>query len=73
MLDDLINNYQALSVKALNYFLQNHEMKTVLEKFIFKIQQSEMKYSDINPVLLNKSIVRKIYDLSRGLKRTLLK
>jgi hypothetical protein len=73
MLDDLINNYRALSVKALNYFLQNHEMKTVLEKFIFKIQQSEMKYSDINPVLLNKSLVRKIYDLSGGLKRTLLK
>jgi hypothetical protein len=73
MIDDLLNNYQALSAKALDYFLQNHEMKNVLEKFIFKIKQSEMKFSDINPALLNKSIVRKTYDILRGLKRTHLK
>jgi hypothetical protein len=70
MIDDLLNSYQALSLKALDYFLQNHEMKNVLEKFIFKIKQSEMKFCDINPSLLNKSIVRKTYDIYRGLKRT---
>jgi hypothetical protein len=73
MIDDLLNNYQALSEKALDYFLQNHEMKNVLGKFIFKIKQSEMKFSDINPSLLNKSLLRKTYDILRGLKRTHLK
>lgn len=73
MIDDLLNNYQALSAKALDYFLQNHEMKNVLEKFIFKIKQSEMKFTDINPALINKSIVRKTYDILRALKRTHLK
>ncbi len=70
MLDDLHNNYQALSKKALEYFLKNHEMKIVLDKFILKVKETEMKFSDINPALLNKSIVRKTYDILRGLKRT---
>ena len=70
MIDDLFNNYQALSAKALDYFLQNHEMKNALNKFIFKIKQSEMKFSDINPSLLYKSKVRKTYDILVGLKRT---
>lgn len=73
MLDDLHNNYQALSTKALEYFLKNHEMKIVLDKFILKVKETEMKFSDINPALLNKSIVRKTYDILRGLKRTHLK
>jgi hypothetical protein len=70
MLNDLHSNYQALSTKALEYFLKNHEMKIVLDKFVLKVKQTEMKFSDINPVLLNKSLVRKIYDILRGLKRT---
>lgn len=64
--DDLINNYNNLSFNALNYFMQNHEMKTVLEKFIFKINQSEMIFSDIDPVILNKSIIRKTHDILKG-------
>jgi hypothetical protein len=73
MLDDLQNNYQALSTKALDYFLKNHEMKIVLDQFISKVRETEMKFCDIKPALLNKSIVRKIYDMLRGLKRTHLK
>ncbi len=73
MLNDLHSNYQALSTKALEYFLQNHEMKIVLDKFILKVKETEMKFSDINPALLNKSLVRKTYDILRGLKRTHLK
>jgi hypothetical protein len=70
MLNDLHSNYQALSTKALEYFLKNHEMKIVLDKFVLKVKETEMKFSDINPVLLNKSLIRKIYDILRGLKRT---
>jgi hypothetical protein len=73
MLNDLHSNYQVLSTKALEYFLENHEMKIVLDKFILKVKETEMKFSDINPALLNKSLVRKTYDLLRGLKRTHLK
>lgn len=73
MLNDLHSNYQALSTKALEYFLKNHEMKIVLDKFILKVNETEMKFSDINPALLNKSIVRKTYDILRGLKRINLK
>ncbi len=73
MLNDLHSNYQALSTKALEYFLKNHEMKILLDKFILKVNETEMKFSDINPALLNKSIVRRIYDILRGLKRTHLK
>ena len=73
MLDDLHNNYQALSTKALEHFLKNHEMKIVLEQFILKVKETEMKFSDIKPALLNKSVARKTYDILRGLKRTHLK
>ena len=70
MLNDLHSNYQTLSTKALEYFLKNHEMKIVLDKFVLKVKETGMKFSDINPVLLNKSLIRKIYDILRGLKRT---
>jgi hypothetical protein len=73
MLDDLMNNYHTLTLNSLNYFLKNHEMKTVLEKFLFKIKQSEMTFSDINPAIVNKSIARKTYDFFIGLKRNLTK
>jgi hypothetical protein len=73
MLNDVHSNYQVLSTKALEYFLKNHEMKIVLDKFILKVKETEMKFSDINPVLLKKSLVRKIYDILRYLKRTQLK
>lgn len=72
MLNDLHSNYQELSTKALEYFLKNHEMKIVLDKFILKVKETEMKFSDINPALLNKSLLRKTYDILRGLKRTYL-
>lgn len=70
MLHNLHNNYQELSTKALDYFLKNHEMKIVLNKFISKVQESEMKFCDINPALLNKSLIRKTYDMLRVVKRT---
>lgn len=70
MLNDLYNNYQLLSTKALEYFLRNHEMKIVLDKFILKVKETEMKFSDINPAILNKSVVRKLYVILRGLKKT---
>jgi hypothetical protein len=69
ILYDLLNNYKETSIKSLEYFSQNHEMKGVLENFISKINECEMKFSDINPSLLNKSVVRKIYDKMRGIKR----
>lgn len=66
---DLLNNYKETSIKSLEYFRQNHEMKRVLENFICKINECDMKFSDINPSLLNKSVLRKIYDQLRGIKR----
>jgi hypothetical protein len=69
MINDLDNNYQALSTKSLQYFLTNHEMKIVLDRFILKINETKMKFSEINPTLLKKSIVRKIYDVLRGYKK----
>ncbi len=68
MLNDLHSNYQELSTKALEYFLKNHEMKIVLDKFILKLKETQMKFSDINPDLLNKSILRIAYDILRGRK-----
>jgi hypothetical protein len=53
----------------LEYFTQNHLMESVLENFLYKIKSSEMRFSDINPSLLEKSFLRRAYDLIRSVKR----
>lgn len=72
ILNDLVNNYKEISIKSLEYFRQNHEMKGVLENFICKIKECELKFCDIDPSLLNKSILRKIYDKMRGINKIYL-
>lgn len=73
MFYELQNNYEEISTKALEYFRQNHEMKSVLENFICKIKKCNMKFSDIEPALLKKSLIRKFFDIMRGLIRMYLK
>jgi hypothetical protein len=65
MFDEILFNYNNLSKRTIDYFINNHEMKTVMDKFILKVNESEMKFSDINPFLLNKNFIRKVYDFLR--------
>jgi hypothetical protein len=62
MIDDLIQNYKLLSDQTLEYFQLNHSIQFVLMNFITKIQKTQMKFSELDPLLFKKSIVRKIYD-----------
>lgn len=63
MINDLLLNYKILSNNSLIYFRTNHEINSVLKKLLIKIKEAKLTYSEINPSLLKKSILRKIYDL----------
>ncbi len=73
MFDDILFNYNILSKKTIDYFINNHEMKTVMDKFILKVKESEMKFSDINPSLFNKNLIRKSYDSLRYKRKSYVK
>ena len=63
MIDEALNNYRNISAKALDYFVQNHEIKHVAKKFIEKVNLSELRFSEIDSKIINKSILRRLYDL----------
>ena len=65
MINDVIINYSSISNKALEYFIQNHDIKNVAASFMKKINLSELKYSEIDSKLTKKNIVRQLYDFSR--------
>jgi hypothetical protein len=46
MFDEILFNYNNLSKRTIDYFINNHEMKTVMDKFILKVNESEMKFSE---------------------------
>jgi hypothetical protein len=60
--EEILRDYDNLSKKSYNYFINNHELELVMHKFISKVRTSEMRFSDINKNLLKKNIIRKTYD-----------
>lgn len=62
MIDELLENYNNLSIASLRYFQLNHQIDSVVIKLIDNVKRSELVYSDIDPKILKKSCVRKCYE-----------
>ena len=66
MLNYAKSNYEKISEKTFNYVLKNHNMKSFISIFLNKLNDSDLRFSDINPLILRKSLSRKFYDKFRG-------
>ena len=67
-LTTLKNNYAFHSEKTLSYFNENHHIDSVLNKFLIKINETSLRYSNIDPKVLNNSFGRNLYLKIRNLK-----
>ena len=65
ILDSLLHNYSYLSNSAYEYFMKNHNIYTVCNSMISMINENNLLFSEINKGVLNKSLLRKVYDLMR--------
>ena len=68
MLDDLLLNYKIISNNSISYFRINHDINSVIKKLLIKINEAKLIYSEINPSILKKSVLRRIFDLRHILK-----
>jgi hypothetical protein len=66
MLNDLLYNYKKLSDVSYSYFIKNHDIEIVSNLVIKNATESNFCFSDIDKRLLHKSLLRRMYDKSRG-------
>lgn len=67
MILDITRNFKFLSVKTFNYFKEKHELGLVVGKFLLHVGNTELIFEDIDPKILKKSIIRKVYDKSKSI------
>ena len=60
IINEFINNKKNLSERSYNYYLSNHSLVSVSDKLKNQIEKSKLTINDINPELLNKSLLRKL-------------
>jgi hypothetical protein len=65
MVREVIEDYPRLSERTRSYFIDHHAIETVRQQFIMAAQGTQLRFSDIDPRLLRKSILRRIYDRIR--------
>ena len=62
MITEFIENREDLSKKTYEYYLNNHSLEAVSNNFIAKISKSKLTVADINPSLIKKDILRRLYE-----------
>ena len=62
IISEFIVNSKILSEKSFNYYTSNHSLEAVSENLKNQIKKSKLTYTDINPELLKKSLLRRIYE-----------
>lgn len=65
-LNELLHNYQYYSDLSYDYFINNHDIEIVSDLVVNNATKSNLIFSDIDKGLLRKSLIRRIYDKSRG-------
>ncbi len=71
MLLELKRNYEVISANTLQYFYDNHEIKSFLIEFLKKIKSVDLSYGQINKEYFKRSVFRKGYNWIRGYKSVL--
>ena len=62
MTKEFINNSTVISEKSYNYYASNHSLEAVSENVKKQIEKSKLTFTDINPELLKKSPLRRLYE-----------
>ena len=66
---DIQNNYDKHAELCLLYFSKSHNIDTIYELFIQKISGTMLEFRKIDPKLLKKSKILKLYNRARGFYR----
>jgi len=65
MTNEFINNSNIISEKSFNYYVSNHSLESVSENLKKQIEKSKLTITDINPDLLKKSLLRRLYEYKK--------
>ena len=65
MTNEFINNSSVVSEKSFNYYVANHTLESVSNKLKKQIEKSKLTITDINPDLLKKSLLRRLYEYKK--------
>ena len=65
MTKEFINNSAVISEKSFNYYASNHSLEAVSENLKKQIEKSKLTFTDINPELLKKSLLRRLYEYKK--------
>lgn len=66
MISDVLKNFDALSKKTFEYYISNHSMSSVADKFTFLAANANFRYRDFRSEIFEKGFVRKVYDYCRS-------
>ena len=62
---EFINDRKNLSERSYNYYISNHSLEAVAENLKKQIEKSKLTFTDINPKLLKKSLLRRLYEYKK--------
>lgn len=65
IISEFIVNSKILSEKSFNYYASNHSLEAVSENLKKQIEKSKLTITDINPELLKKSLLRRLYEYKK--------
>ena len=65
IISEFIVNSKILSEKSFNYYASNHSLVAVSENLKKQIEKSKLTFTDINPELLKKSLLRRLNEYKK--------
>ena len=65
IISEFIVNSKILSDKSFNYYASNHSLEAVSENLKKQIEKSKLTFTDINPELLKKSLLRRFNEYKK--------
>jgi len=65
IVDAMLSDYDSLAARTLTYYSTHHSITNVCEKFIAALQKAEFRYGSIEPEVLRKGLVRRVYEFVR--------
>ena len=65
IISEFIVNSKILSEKSFNYYASNHSLEAVSENLKKQIEKTKLTFTDINPELLKKSLLRRLYEYKK--------
>ena len=65
IISEFIVNSKILSEKSFNYYASNHSLEAVSKNLKKQIEKSKLTFTDINPELLKKSLLRRLYEYKK--------